>query len=169
MLNQNSRPQSFFVSQATPSADQINQDLKNRYGDLLNQADQESGKLKTTPLLQSPKLLEQLDPKLTAEMKQKQQELQQSQTQPSSSILDPFLGLPLPVQTGIGVATGFGVITFGVLGARGLSTHFKTAQYLKQFDQGPGQKIQAYLAKEPKQLAWWDQPRWGKKVWGNMF
>jgi hypothetical protein len=172
MLSNPTPDSSVWISQAEPPASQINQDIENRYGDLLNQADQQNGQLQRTPLLEQQQLLEKLDPELAKQLQQQRQERQQAlpQTKPQtqvSGLLDPFLQLPLPVQVGAATVTGLGVLTFGILATRSVQRHFRQTDYLHQFDLGPGQKIQAYLSKTPQQLAWWDQPRWRGKSWGQ--
>jgi hypothetical protein len=80
----------------------------------------------------------------------------------------PFTHLPIPAQVGLGAVAGALVLggTALVL-KKHLNSTQQGAKVSAQFDQTYGNKLQAYLAKAPATLAWWDQPRWQQKSLGQ--
>jgi hypothetical protein len=139
---------------------QINQNLENHYGEMLEHADKTStGELQKTHLLNSDKLLKELDPALT-----NQQTTQKATTQADSSLLAPFVNLSLPWKITSGVGLTIAVVGCSIPIIK-IARHQlkKTEDLQKAFDEGTGKKLQTYLAKEPADLGWWDLPRWGNK------
>jgi hypothetical protein len=81
----------------------------------------------------------------------------------ASSWLTPYTNLPMPAQIGLGAALGLGVLGGSLFALKGVSRHLVKSDVVQTFERVIGSKLQAYLTQEPKNLAWWDQPRWQNK------
>jgi hypothetical protein len=159
-------------------AKQINQNIENRYGEMLEHADKtSSGELQKTRLLESDKLLKDLDPTLTTNQQKPDVKaleglkdlkgtdgLKTITQAESNSLLAPFVNLSLPWKVTAGAALVIGVVGCSIPVVKGVRRQLEKVEDLqKAFDEGTGKKLQAYLAKEPAELAWWDLPRWKHK------
>jgi hypothetical protein len=153
--------QSTVGQQAQQKAEKINKNIENRYGGALEHADQSSDGVQKTRLLDSHKLLKELDPELVP---QQPSTLKANTQAESSSLLGPFLNLPLPWQVASASALAIGVIGCSIPIVKIVRRQLNKAEDVqKAFDEGAGKSLQVYLAKDKKELAWWDQPRWGDK------
>lgn len=160
-------------------AQQINRNVENRYGDMLEHADKTStGELQKTHLLNSDTLLKELDPELTTNQQKPNAKALEglkdlkgaeglkaiTQAESSNSLLGPFINLPLPWKVASGVGLTIAVVGFSIPIVKGVRRQLEKVESLqKEFDEGTGKKLQTYLAKEPAELAWWDLPRWKNK------